>query len=111
MTKFHFLTLFISCLAFLLLSYRAVFLHNRIVKIKMWISQEQEELLTWNKCYFSATFNEVNKNKFFGRWESNFKILNNYLDHGENCKNVKYHQPAKNKEEDRSDILSSQSFL
>ena len=40
-----------------------------------------------------------------------FKILYEYLDPGENCENIKYHEPAKDKEEDRSDILSSPSFL
>ena len=33
------------------------------------------------------------------------------MDPGENCENFKYHEPAKDKEEDRSDILSSPSFL
>ena len=33
-----------------------------------------------------------------------------YLDPGENCENIKYHEPAKGKGED-SDILSSPSFL
>ena len=40
----------------------------------------------------------------------NFKILYEYLDPGENCENIKYHEPAKDKEEDRSDVLSSPSF-
>ena len=32
------------------------------------------------------------------------------MDPGENCENIKYHEPAKDKEEDRSDVLSSPSF-
>ena len=38
------------------------------------------------------------------------KILFEYLDSGENCENIKYHEPAKDKEEDRSDVLPSPSF-
>ena len=30
-----------------------------------------------------------------------FKILYEYLDPGENCENIKYHEPAKDKEEDQ----------
>ena len=32
------------------------------------------------------------------------------MDPGENCENVKYHEPAKDKE-DRSDVLSSPNVL
>ena len=32
------------------------------------------------------------------------------MDSGENCENIKYHEPAKDKEEDRSDVLPSPSF-
>ena len=28
----------------------------------------------------------------------------------ENCENIQYHEPAKDEEEDRSDVLSSPSF-
>ena len=40
-----------------------------------------------------------------------FKISFRYLDRGENCENIKYKEPAKDKEGGRSDILSSPSFL
>ena len=41
-----------------------------------------------------------------------FKFLYEYLDPGENCENIKYHEPAtREKEEDRSHVLSSPSFL
>ena len=39
-----------------------------------------------------------------------FKIFYEYLDPGENCEHIKYHEPVKDKEEDRSDALSSPSF-
>ena len=39
------------------------------------------------------------------------KILYEYLDPGENFESTKYHEPGKDKEEDRSDVLSSPSFL
>ena len=39
-----------------------------------------------------------------------FKILYEYLDPGENSEHIKYHEPVKDKEEDRSDVLSSPSF-
>ena len=40
-----------------------------------------------------------------------FEILYEYLDPGENCENIKYHEPAKDKEKDRSAVLYSPSFL
>ena len=40
-----------------------------------------------------------------------FKVLYEYFDPGEICENSKYHEPAKDKEEDSWDVLSSSSFL
>ena len=38
------------------------------------------------------------------------KYEHEYLDPGENCKNTNCHEPAKDKQEDRSDVLSSPRF-
>ena len=40
-----------------------------------------------------------------------FKILYENLDPGENCENIKCHEPAKDKKEDRSNLLFSPSFF
>ena len=39
------------------------------------------------------------------------KNLYEYLDPGENFESITYHEPGKDKEEDRSGVLSSASFL
>ena len=57
---------------------RLFFLHDQKVIIKIWISWEQKELLIWNKKHFlsfSRAFNEENIANFFGRWDSDFKIV------------------------------------
>ena len=59
------------------------------------------QFITDEKLFTAATGLEVEK----------FKILYEYFDPGENCENIKYHETAKDKEEDRSDVLSSPSFL
>ena len=59
-----------------------------------------DNFITDEKLFRATTGLEVEK----------FKILYEYLDPGENCETIKYHEPAKNKEEDRSDALSSPSF-
>ena len=59
-----------------------------------------DNFITDEKLFRATTGLEVEK----------FKILYEYLDPGENCENFKYHEPAKDKEEDRSDVLSSPSF-
>ena len=59
-----------------------------------------DNLITDEKVFRAITGLEVEK----------CKILFEYLDPGENCENIKYHEPAKDKEEDRSDVLSSPSF-
>ena len=59
-----------------------------------------DNFITDEKLFRATTGLEVEK----------FKILYEYLDPGENCENIKYHEPAKDKEEDRSDVLSSPSF-
>ena len=65
------------------------------------IISSYDYFITDEKLFRSTTGLEVEK----------FKILYEYLDPGKNCENIKYHEPAKDKEEDRSDVLSSPSFL
>ena len=65
------------------------------------IISSYDYFITDEKLFRSTTGLEVEK----------FKILYEYLDPRKNCENIKYHEPAKDKEEDRSDVLSSPSFL
>ena len=60
-----------------------------------------DSFITDEKLFRATTGLEVEK----------FKILYEYLDPGENCKNIKYHDLAKDKEKYRSVVLSSSSFL
>ena len=61
-----------------------------------------DNFITDEKLFRATTGLEVEK----------FKILYEYLDPGENFENIKYHEPAtRDKEEDRSDVLFSPSFL
>ena len=61
-----------------------------------------DNFITDEKLFRATTGLEVEK----------FKILYEYLDPGENCENIKCHEPAtRGKEEDRSDVLSSLNFL
>ena len=53
------------------------------------------------KLFRSTTGIEVEK----------FQILYQYLDPGENCENIKYHEPTKEEEDENPDILSSPSFF
>ena len=60
-----------------------------------------DNFITDEKLFRATTGLEVEK----------FKILCEYLDPGENCEIIKYYEPAKDKEKDRSDVLSSPSFV
>ena len=68
--------------------------------LKIRLFSYDDNFITDGKLFRAKTGLEVEK----------FKILYEYLDPGENCENIKYHEPAKDKEEDRSDVLSSPSF-
>ena len=60
-----------------------------------------DNFITYEKLFRATTGLEVEK----------FKVLYKNLDPGENCENIKYHEPAKYKKEDRSDLLFSPSFF
>ena len=63
-----------------------------------WFSYDN--FITDKKLFRATTRLEVEK----------FKILSEYLDPGENCENIKFHEGPKDKEEDRSDVLCPSSF-
>ena len=94
-----------------------------LLKEKIKVLEEEknklEEELKCSKVYAGSLKNKyflmiisLLMKSYFDLEVEKFKILNEYLDPGENCENFKYHEPAtRDKEEESSHVLSSPSFL